>query len=144
NYDIGNIWSFYTSNIVEGNRFNIGGKTNWHFNKNIQLKSYVGVSTRDKQFRYFLGSTFVLDRKQWSTLHLRYSNDIASGYDNDDEIDQNSLFASLLKRIKHTTRLVNNKEADIFYNKFFANGFGVKLEARSSALTPFFNVYYTH
>jgi len=144
NIDIGNIWSFYTSNVVEGSRFNVGAKTNWHFNKNFQLRSYVGASTRDKQFRYFFGSILVLDRKQWSTLRLRYSNDIASGYDNDDEIDQNSLFAAFIRRIKHTTRLVNNKEADIFYNKFFANGFGVKLEARSSTLTPFFNMYYTH
>ncbi|MDB5198380.1 MAG: hypothetical protein JWO92_343 [Chitinophagaceae bacterium] len=144
NIDIGYIWGFYSNNIVEGNRFNIGAKTNWHFNRNIQFKSYVGASTRDKQFRYFFGSLFVLDRKQWSTLHLSYSSDIFSSYNNDDEIDQNSLFASILKRIKHTTRLVNNKEADIFYNKFFANGFGVKIEARSSALTPFFNIYYTH
>ena len=145
NIDIGNIWSFYTSNIVEGSRFNIGAKTNWRFNKNIQLKTYLGASTKDKRFRYFFNSTFVLDRKQWSTLRLRYSNDIVSSYDYDDEIDQNSLFASFFRRIKSIeTRLVNNQEANIFYNKFFANGFGFKIEARSSALTPFFNVYYTH
>ena len=144
NIDIGYIWNFYTNNIVEGNRFNIGAKTNWHFNKNIQLKTYVGTSTKDKQFRYLFGSIFVLDRKQWSTLHLRYSSDIFSSYNNDDDIDENSLFAYLVKRIKHTTRLVNNKEADIFCNKFFANGIGLKLEVRSSTLTPFFNIYYTH
>lgn len=145
NFDIGNIWSIYTSNIVEGNRFNIGGKTNWRFNRNIQLKTYLGASTRDKQFRYFFGSIFVLDRKQWSTLRLRYSNDIVSSYDYDDEIDQNSLFASFFRRVKLSqTRLVNNREGNIFFNKFFSNGFGVKAEARSSILTPFFNVYYTH
>lgn len=145
NIDIGNIWGFYTSNIVEGSRFNIGARTSWRFHKNFQLKSYVGASTRDKRIRYFLGSIFVLDRKQWSILRLRYSNDIAASYDYDDEIDQNSVFASFFRRIKLTeTRLVNNREANIFYNKFFANGFGVKIEARSSALTPFFNTYYTH
>ena len=145
NIDIGNIWSFYTNNIVEGSRFNIGAKTNWRFNKNIQLKSYVGASTKDKQFRYFFNTIFVLDRKQWSTLRLRVSNDIVSSYDYDDEIDQNSLFASFFRRIKsEETRLTNNREVNIFYNKFFANGFGFKIEARSSDLTPFFNVYYTH
>ena len=145
NFDFGNIWSIYTNNIIEGNRFNIGGKTNWRFNKNIQLKSYLGQSTRDKKFRYFFGSIFVLDRKQWSTLRLRFSNDIVSSYDYDDEIDQNSLFASFFRRIKSSqNRLVNNREANIFFNKFFANGFGLRAEARASTLTPFFNVYYTH
>ncbi|HEV8079860.1 MAG TPA: DUF5686 family protein [Chitinophagaceae bacterium] len=143
--DIGYIWNFYSNNIIEGNRFGIGGKTNWRFNKNFQLKGYVGVSTRDKQVRYSVGSLFVLDRKQWSSLRLRYRNDIASSFNNDDEFDQNSVAASFLRRIKSSeTRLVNNKEANILYNKFFANGFGAKIEARSSTLTPFFNVYYTH
>lgn len=144
NIDIGYIWGFYTNNIVEGNRFTMGAKTNWHFNKNIQFKSYIGTSTRDKQFRYLFGCIFVLNRKQWSTLHLRYSSDIFSSYNNDDDIDENSLFGALIKRIKHSTRLVNNREADIYYNKFFDNGFGIKIEARSSTLTPFFNIYYTH
>lgn len=144
NFDIGYIWGFYNSNIVEGSRFNIGGKTNWHFNKNIQFKTYIGASTKDKQFRYFLGSIFVLDRKQWSTFHASYSSDLFSTYNNDDDVDDNSLFSSLIKRVKHTTRLVNNRQADIFYNKFFAGGLGIKMEARSSTLTPFFDIYYTH
>lgn len=145
NFDIGNIWSFYTNNLVEGHRLNFGGKTNWRFNRNIQLRTYLGASTKDKQFRYLFQSIFVLDRKEWSTVRLRYTNDIASSYDYDDEIDQNSLVASLVRRVPFTeTRLVNNKEANIFFNKFFANGFGIKFDARSSTLTPFFNVYYRH
>ena len=145
NIDVGNIYSIYTSNLVEGNRFNIGAKTNWRFNKNIQFKTYLGASTKDKQFRYFIGSLFVLDRQQWSVLKVRYSNDIASSYDRDDELDQNSIFASALRRVKISqTRLVNNREANIFYNKFFANGFGIVAEAKSSTLTPFFDVYYKY
>ncbi len=143
--DIGNIWSFYTNNLVEGSRFNIGAKTNWRFRKDFQLRSYIGASTKDKKFRYLLGTLFVLDRKQWSTLRLRYRNDIAASYTNDDEIDQNSVFASAFRRVELSqTRLVNNQEANIFFNKFFANGFGVKVEGRSSKLTPFFNTYFTN
>lgn len=144
NFDIGYIWSFYTNDIIEGSRFNIGGKTNWHFNKDIQFKSYIGTSTKDKQFRYFFGSIFVLDRKQWSTLRASYSSDIFSSYNKDDDYDETSLFSSLVKRLKHTTRLVNNREAIISWDKFFANGFGFKATLRSSTLTPFFNIYFTH
>lgn len=145
NFDIGNIYSFYYNNRAEGNRFNIGAKTNWHFNKDIQLKGYAGIATKDNQFRYFLGSTFVLNRNQWSTLRFSYSNDIISSYNYEDELDQTSIFAALLRRVKSKDiRLVNDREADIFYNKFFANGFGINLEAKSSALTPYFNIYYRY
>ena len=145
NIDVGNIYSIYTSNLVEGSRFTVGVKTNWRFNKNIQLRGYVGATTRDKQVRYLLSSAFVLDRKQWSTLKFRYTSDIASSYDHDDELDQNSLFASILRRVKLSqTRLVNNREANIFYNKFFANGLGINAEAKSSELTPYFNIYYRY
>ena len=78
-------------------------------------------------------------------IKLRYINDIASSYEHDDELDQNSIFASFLRRIKSSEiRLVNDKEGDIFFDKFFNNGFGINIDAKASALTPYFNIYYTH
>ena len=143
--DIGNLYSTFTSNAVEGTRFNIGAKTNYLFNKDIQFRTYIGTSTRDKQFRYLVSSIFVLDRKQWSTLLLKHSNDLASTYDHSDEFDQNSVFSSFLRRIKSSEiRLVNNEETVINFNKFYNNGFGFNVSAKNSELTPFFNIYFTH
>jgi hypothetical protein len=120
-------------------------RTNSELSDKYRLKGYVGYSTKDRRFRYALGSLFILSRKQWSTLNLLYSNDIAATYDHDDELDQSSVFASFLRRINPTEiLLVNSKEADISYNKFFANGFGIKAEAKNDVLTPYFNTYYTH
>ena len=42
-------------------------------------------------------------------------------YDHDDELDQNSIFASFLRRVKSSKiRLVNRKEADISFKKYLA------------------------
>ncbi len=143
--DIGDLYYIYTSNRVEGNRFTFGLKTNYLFNSKIQLRGYGGLSTRDKQFRYLLSSMFVLNTKQWTTLQLSLTSDLAGTYDHNDELDQNSVFASLLRRVKYSEiRLLNAKEGDIIYKKYFTNGIGIGAELRHTALTPFFNVYYTH
>lgn len=142
--DIGNIYGFFTSDRIEGSRFDLGFKTNPLFAKNFQFKTYAGYATGDKKIRYSLGTLFVLDREEWSTLRLRYINDIAISYDHDDELDQNSIFGSLLRRVKLTqVRLINNQEANIHFNKYFNNGIAINFEAKASSLTPYFNIYYT-
>jgi hypothetical protein len=143
--DLGNIYSVYTNNKVEGNRYSFGLETNHLFNQNIQLWGYAGLSTRDKQFRYLASSLFVLTRKQWSTLNLTYTSDISAGYEHQDELDQNSVFASFLRRVSYSQiRLLNRRDADIKYKKYFDNGIGIGAELKNSAITPFFNVYYTY
>ena len=143
--DIGNLYSIYTNNRVEGNRFTFGLKTNSTFNSRLQLRGYAGLSTRDKQFRYLLTSLFVLNPKQWTTLNLELSSDLAGTYDHSDELDQNSIFASFLRRVKYTEiRLINSKYAGATWKKYFDNGIGLGAEINHNILTPFFNVYYTY
>ncbi len=143
--DIGNLYSTYTNNIIEGNRFTFGLKTNRYFNKRIQLRGYIGISTKDEQTKYLLSSIFVLNPKQWTTLKLALSSDLYGTYDHDDELDQNSIFASFLRRVKSSKiKLVNNNEAYITFKRFFNNGIGIGTEIKNSTLSPFFNVYYTH
>ena len=143
--DIGNIYNTFSSDRIEGTRFDVGLKTNYRFKPDMQLKGYVGYSTKDRKIRYAASTLFVLNRKQWSTVKFKYVNDIAASYDHDDELDQNSIFGSLLRRIRSVEiRLLNNEEFNIHYNKFFNNGFALNVEAKASSLTPYFNVYYTY
>ncbi len=145
NVDIGNLYATYTSNYIEGNRYNFGLKTNTGFNHDIQLKGYIGYATKDEQTRYQARSLFVLSRKQWSTLRLQYSSDLYGTYDHEDELDQNSIFASFLRRVKASRiRLTNRQEGEIQYKKYFNNGIAIFGQIVHSKLTPYFNVYYTH
>ncbi|MDQ6901931.1 MAG: DUF5686 and carboxypeptidase regulatory-like domain-containing protein [Bacteroidota bacterium] len=143
--DLGDIYYVYTNNIVEGNRFTLGLKTNYKFNSRIQLKGYAGYATRDKQFRYLLGSVFVLNPRKWSTLRLEYSNDITGTYNHSDELDQNSIFAAFLRRVKSSqSRLINSKYTDVDFLKYLSNDWAIEVDVNHNVLTPFFNVYYTY
>lgn len=143
--DLGDIYYIYTNNIVEGNRFTFGLKTNYRFNSRIQLKGYAGYAMRDQQFRYLLGSVFVLNPRKWSTLTLEYSSDITGTYNHSDELDENSIFAAFLRRVKYSqSRLINSKYADVNYLKFLSNDWAIEADVNHNVLTPFFNVYYTY
>ena len=143
--DLGDIYYIYTNNIVEGNRFTAGLKTNYKFNSHIQLKGYAGYAFRDKQFRYLLRSVFVLNPRKWSTLSLEHSNDITGTYNHSDELDQNSIFAAFLRRVKSShARLINSKYTDVSYLKYLSNDWAIGADINHNVLTPFFNVYYTY
>ena len=143
--DIGNIYYTYTNNIIEGNRFTFGLKTNYKFNGRIQLKGYAGYAFRDKQFRYLLRSVFVLNPHKWSTLTLEHSNDISGTYDHSDELDQNSIFAAFLRRVKYSqSRLINSQYTDVNFLKFLSDDWAIRADVNHNILTPFFSVYYTN
>ncbi|MDP4283598.1 MAG: DUF5686 family protein [Bacteroidota bacterium] len=143
--DLGDMYYIYTNNIMEGNRFTFGGKTNFKFNSRIQLKGYAGYAFKDKQFRYMLGSVFVLNPHKWSTLNIEFSSDITGTYDHTDELDQNSLFSAFLRRVKSSqTRLINSKYADISYLKYLTSDWAIGADINHNQLTPFFSSFYTY
>ncbi len=143
--DLGDIYYIYTNNIVEGNRFTFGLKTNTKFNSHIQLKGYAGYAMRDNAFRYLLGAVFVLNPRKWSTITLEQSSDITGTYNHSDELDQNSIFAAFLRRVKSSqSRLINSTFTDISYLKYLSNDWAIGAGFNHNVLTPFFNVYYTN
>ncbi len=144
-FDIGDLYYLYTNNLVEGNRFTFGLKTNYTFNGHIQLRGYAGYATKDKQFRYLLSSFFVLNPQKWSTLKLELSSDITGSYDHSDELDQNSIFAAFLRRVKYTqSRLINSQYMGATWLKYLNSDFAIGAKITHNVFTPFFNVYYTY
>ncbi|MDE3214332.1 MAG: hypothetical protein KGM98_13950, partial [Bacteroidota bacterium] len=143
--DLGDFYYLYTNNLVEGNRLTFGAKTNFKFNPHIQIKGYGGYAFKDKQFRYLLSSVFVLNPRNWTTLRLEQSSDITGAYDHSDELDQNSIFATLMRRVRYSqSRLINSTFTDINFLKFLNSDWAIGADINHNVLTPFFNVYYTH
>ncbi len=74
----------YANNEVEGSRFRLGLRTNEHFSKKWEFSGYGAYGTRDKTFKYSLGTRYIFSRKPWTEFGLsaRYDLDQLGVTDN--------------------------------------------------------------
>jgi hypothetical protein len=87
----------------------------------------------------------VLNAKKWSTLKLETGSDLSATYGHQNELDENSIFASFLRRVKSSEiRLMNSQFTSASYKKYLNKNISIGVEANHNVLTPFFNVYYTN
>ncbi len=143
--DIGNVYKAFTANPIEGARFNLGLRTNIRFSNWVQLKGYAGMGMKRHTFKYAVSSLFVLNRRNWETIRLSYENDFASVADHTNELNENSIFGSLMRRVaRGRIQLVNNEQIKLQYQQYYKNGFSIQLAVDKRVLSPAFNTYYTH
>ncbi len=143
--DIGNIYKIFTANPVEGGRYNVGLRTNNSFSNRIQLKAYAGMGVKRQKIKYGISAMLVLNQTQWENIQLKYQDDYASLSDHMNELNENSLFGSLLRRTtaRDKIKLINTRAFSIQYEKYYANGFSFQFTGDKRILSPAFNMYYT-
>ncbi|MES2731338.1 MAG: DUF5686 family protein [Bacteroidota bacterium] len=73
--DIGHWLYSYAWNNVEGNRFSLGLRTNLDFSKNLFLEGWAAYGGYDKRFKYNLAASYVLSRKNFTTIGIRQRDD---------------------------------------------------------------------
>lgn len=73
--DIGNIYSFFSVNNVEGFRTKFGLRTSTEVSKKFLVGGYGAYGFGDQKFKYGLDFEYVFDTKPWTTLQLSYLND---------------------------------------------------------------------
>ncbi|WP_410522651.1 DUF5686 family protein [Pedobacter sp. KBW06] len=76
--EVGPFNSFYSFNPVEGSRFRFGGRTTDTFSKRIFFDSHLAYGTRDRKWKYSLGTTLSLSPRSIyqfpvSSVTLRHS-----------------------------------------------------------------------
>lgn len=59
-FEIGPVNTFYSYNPIEGVRFRLGGRTTPLFSKKINFETYVAYGNKDKEYKYYLGTTYSL------------------------------------------------------------------------------------
>lgn len=95
--ELGPYFNVYSYNPVEGHRFKMGVRTLSEFTEQIRLRGYLAYGTRDKQFKYGLGTDIFLNRKTWTMLHLDYRNDIMQMGTSENNDQQDNILASFFR-----------------------------------------------
>jgi len=73
--DVGNFYSFFSSNDIEGFRPKFGLRTSTHVSKNWLVGGYASYGFKDKKWKYGFDFEYVLNKKKWSTIQLSYLDD---------------------------------------------------------------------
>jgi hypothetical protein len=73
--ELGQYYSFYSNNPVEGNRFKFGARTTLKFNRNLRLNAYAAYGSKDQEFKYSGGFEYYFSKKPRNYLSLQYKHD---------------------------------------------------------------------
>lgn len=74
--DLGPWTGLLNYNDVEGLRLGAGLRTNLKFSNKYVLTGYLAYGFSDKQLKYFLSGTKILDRKRWTTIQINTQREI--------------------------------------------------------------------
>lgn len=119
--ELGQYYSFYSSNGVEGNRFKLGARTTMKFNPNLRLNGYVAYGSRDQEFKYSGGFEYYFSKKPRDYLAVQYKHDYEIfGKSRNAFMIDNILNTFLKKRPYNKLNLVNRLE--INYEKEWVAG----------------------
>lgn len=73
--ELGQYYSFYSYNQVEGNRFKFGARTTMKFNPNLRLNGYAAYGSKDQEFKYSGGFEYYFSKKPRNYLSSQYKHD---------------------------------------------------------------------
>jgi hypothetical protein len=71
-FEIGPVNTFYSYNPIEGNRLRFGGRTTPKFSEKINFDTYLAYGFLDKQFKYYIGTTYSLTKNTIYHFPVKY------------------------------------------------------------------------
>ncbi len=100
--DIGQLFSLYNYNSLEGSRVKLGGRTNTKFSKAIQYKGYVAYGFLDSTFKYSGGFEYFFDDKRATSFGASYKKDVEQLGKEISSFESDNLLVTVLSRFKGT------------------------------------------
>lgn len=119
--ELGQYYSFYSNNMVEGNRFKFGARTTMKFNHNLRLNGYAAYGSKDKEFKYSGGFEYYFSKKPRNYLSVQYKHDYEIFGKSQNAFMIDNILNTLLKKSPYNKlNLVNRLE--INYEKEWISG----------------------
>jgi hypothetical protein len=89
-FEAGPYLMIYNHNIVEGNRFRLGGRTNINFSRKWILEGYLAYGTRDNRLKGSIQAEYFLSKAHWLKTGIQFRDDIENVGSLDEFYSQNS------------------------------------------------------
>ncbi len=138
---IGPYYSLLSTNSIEGWRFRSGLWTLEGFNKKVNLNGYIAYGTKDQALKGGLGIKYLWNAAKWTKTSLYASSDYDYLTEEDQELDEDNLINSYLRKDIPTTR-VYLKQIQLKHEQYVSKKFSVNGSFTYKELTPVFNFSY--
>lgn len=139
--DLGTTLTFYSFNLLEGNRFRLTANTNSHFHKHLYLYGYGAYGTRDGKFKYYGEATWAFNDKQYHkdefprrNFSVAYKNDVNALGQRYLQAERDNIFMSF--NPKKANNLTYDRMAETSYLHESYSGFGYSIYGRWFDKTP--------
>lgn len=97
NIDAGPFLYLYSRNLIEGNRFRIGAKTNPDFSRKWIVSGSAAYGTLDQKWKYNFSVDYIFSRKPWTIGGISHSYDLERIGLSSEAIGNNVLFGALTR-----------------------------------------------
>ena len=114
--ELGPYYKIFSRNALEGNRFRLGFRTSNKVSKIIELNGYSAFGTRDKKFKYGIGTKLKINREPWTLARINFSDDLIQLGANLGDFGSDNIFSVSGKNDKllHIQNFETGIERDIF------------------------------
>ncbi|MFM1793802.1 MAG: hypothetical protein RL642_187, partial [Bacteroidota bacterium] len=136
NYEIGPWMNWISGNSYEGLRLRFDIGTNYHFNKNIYLSSYLAYGTKDNKLKGKFETLFMLGKDPRSSIRLMYKNDLDYGQTYYDEVGYDNVFALAARKEQVPIKLIQIEEQKIEYFKEWRTGLSLTSSLHRKIFNP--------
>jgi hypothetical protein len=138
---LGPLTSLVSTNLTEGVRSRVGFWTLPGISKKLNINGYIAYGTRDKKLKGGLGLKYVWNSVRWSKTSLLASADYDYLLEKDDELDDDNLLTSMLRKNIPVTS-VFTKAIILKHEQLVARDLTLKAAIDYKELTPVFNFAY--
>ena len=142
-FEIGPLYSFISTNTVEGLRLRFGGQTSNNFSTRLVLSGYGAFGLKDERFKYGGTARFFTSKRPRQYFGFEYKNDIEQlGKSANAFIDDN-IFATLLRR--SPSNKLNDVELEkLYFEHEWVEGFSNRITITHSEYSPRGKLDYTY
>ena len=146
-FEIGPVGSFFSSNSLEGRRYQFGGRTNTKFSTRLFSEGFVAYGEKDRRWKYDITETWSLNHKSiysypFHFIQANYYHDTRNpGQDN--EFAQNNRFLYSFSRGLGGLWLYSDV-LNLSYVREFGNHFSWNFGMKYWQQTPAGNLYYIY
>ena len=132
---IGPYANMYYQNVVEGNRFSLGGSADF-LEQTMRLEGQIGYGTKDNDFKYFLRYRWKLKDQPRAMFGIAYLDDIILTHKSSEDLVANNLFSNSFRR-DLPLRMIRSRETKIWFEKFWNKGMQIRPILMNRQLDPY-------